>query len=692
MKVYDTDKIRNVAFVGHGDSGKTSLVAALLYAADATDTLGSVDEGSSITDFDEEEIQRKVSMSLAVAHADWKDHKFNMIDAPGYTNFIGEAFAALHAADTAAIVVHGVDGIGVQTERMWTDAEHEHAPVCFVVNHLDRDLADFDNVVASLRERFGRTVMPITLPVGKGADFAGVVSLITEKAYMYQEGSKESLEADIPADMAEAASAAREELLEIVAESTDELMNAFLENGTLSEKEFHDGLRAAMMSRTVFPVFAVSATKLIGVRRLLDSIIEFGPTPVDHPPFKVTLEDGSEVERLCAESEPLTAQVFKTYIDPFAGQISMLRVFSGKIQADQAAFNANTETQEKLAGLSAPMGKNGEKVSMLHAGDIGFVTKLKSTGTNDTIVADKNSKAMLEPIPFPKPVIAYAVVAETEEDKVAAALQKLVQEDPTLEITRDRRTHELMLGGLGIDHLRTVMDKMEHRYKAKAQLQTPKIPYLETITKEASSSYRHKKQTGGAGQFAEVHMRIEPQPRGKGFEFESQIVGGAISRNFWPSVEKGVRQVLENGAVAGFPTVDVKAVIYDGKEHPVDSKDVAFQVAGRQVFKECVKKAGPVILEPIMKVTVNCPDECMGDILGDLSRRRGKVQGSDSVAGRSIVRALVPMAEVLEYSSTLKSLTQDRGDYTMELSQYDRVPGEIQAELVAAHQPEDSED
>lgn len=692
MKVYPTEKIRNVAFVGHGDAGKTSLVSSLLFAAGSTDKLGAVDQGTTLTDFDPEEIERKVSMSTAVAFAEWHDHKLNLIDAPGYTNFIGEAAAALRAADIAAIVIHGVDGIGVQTEKMWADAEKLGMPVMFIVTQLDRERADFDKIVAALHERYGRTVMPVTLPIGTESQFKGIVSLISMKAYQPKAGTQFTEETDIPADMADLAQEAHEALLEMVTESDDDLMATFMEQGTISDQQFHDGLRAAMVARAVFPVFAVSATQMVGARRVLDAIVEFGPSPGDRPPVTVTLEDGSAQERRCEDSGPLTLQVFKTFIDPFAGQISLFKIYSGRVTADQSAWNASTGTGEKLSGLSCPHGKAGEKISDLHAGDLGFVTKLKNTRTGDTIVADKGQQALLPPIPFPKSVIAYAVHAGADDDKVAAALQKLAVEDPTLTLDRDRRSHELMLGGLGIDHLRSVMDKMKRRYNCTAQLQKPKIPYLETITKKASSSYRHKKQTGGAGQFAEVHMRIEPLPRGSGFIYDSEIVGGAISRNFWPSIEKGVKQMLENGVIAGFPLVDVRAVIFDGKEHPVDSKDVAFQVAGRQVFKKCVAEAGAVVLEPIMNITVSCPDECMGDILGDLSRRRGKVQGSDTAAGRSIVKALVPMAEVLEYASTLKSLTADRGSYDMELDHYERVPPEIQAALAAAHHPDESED
>ncbi len=692
MKVYSTDKLRNVAFVGHGDAGKTSLVAAMLYASGATEQFGSVDEGTAPTDFDPEEISRKVSMSCAAAFAEWRDHKVNMIDAPGYTNFIGEAAAALHAADAATIVVHGVDGPGVQTEKMWADAEKAGKPVAFVITQLDRDRASFDEVLSQLQQAYGRTVLPVTLPIGAGGALEGVASLITQKAYLPKEGARDVAEADLPGELTDTVAAAREALLEMVAESDDELMNAFLEEGTLTEDQFLAGLRAAMRARTVIPVFAAAAPRLVGVRTLLDALIDFAPSPADMPAVTITLADGGEEQRPVSDDAPLALQVFKTYIDPFAGQISLFKLFAGRITADQQAFNATTETAEKLAGLSCPRGKTGEKVAELHAGDIGFVVKLKNTRTGDTLVADKGHVAHLPPIPFPKPVIAYAVHAASDDDKVAAALQKLAMEDPTLSLDRDRRSHELMLGGLGIDHVRTVMDKLKNRFSLEASLQKPKIPYLETITRKSSSSYRHKKQTGGAGQFAEVHMRVEPLPRGGGFDYSSEIVGGAISRNFWPSIEKGVRQVMESGVIAGYPMVDIKAVIFDGKEHPVDSKDVAFQIAGRQVFKKCVMEAGPVILEPIMKLVVTCPDDCLGDILGDLSRRRGKVQGSDSAGGKTVVRALVPMAEVLEYSATLKSLTQDRGSYTMELDHYDRVPAEIQAELIAQHQPEESED
>lgn len=691
MKVYDSAHVRNVALVGHGAAGKTTLASSMLFAAKGIDKQA---DGQAMLDFDPEEIERKTSMALAVAFAEYRDTKINLLDAPGFTSFAGEASAALRAADMAAIVVHGVDGIGVQTERMFEEAERDHLPVCFVVAQIDRERAEFSKIVAELTEAYGRKVQPISLPLGQGQANQGVACLISLKAFKSKAGAAEAVIEDLPADIEDEAAAAREALLEMVAESDEELMNAFLENGTLDDGQFLSGLKTAINTRAVFPVFAVSAATMAGVQPLLEALVAVAPTPNDRPAPLVKLEEGKEIERPCDAGGPFTAQVFKTYIDPFAGRISLLRVYSGTLTSDMPAFNATTSQPEKLATLSAPRGKAGEKISELKAGDIGFVLKLKETHTGDTLVTDKSQAVQLSPIPFPRPVIAYAVHGEGkgDDEKIGEALKKLAEEDPTIRLDRDKRTHELMLSGQGADHVKIVVDKVAKRFGVKPQLEKPKVPYLETITKSSSTMYRHKKQTGGAGQFAEVHMRIEPLPRGAGFEYASEIFGGSISRNFWPSIEKGVKSVMEAGAVAGYPMVDVKAIIFDGKEHPVDSKDIAFQVAGREVFKKAIADAGPVVLEPIMKVVVTVPDEYMGDILGDLTRRRGKVQGSDNASGRTRVRALVPMAEMLEYSATLKSLTSDRGSYTMELDHYERVPGEIQVKLVAEFKPQEAED
>ncbi len=694
MKVYDAASIRNIAFVGHGGSGKTSLVSALLFASRAADKLGSVAEGTTLTDFDPDEIDRKVSMATAVAFAEHQDTKLNLVDAPGFASFVGEAYAALRAGDSTAVVVHALDGIGVQTEKMFEETERDGLPVLFIVSQFDRERADFAKSLHELAESFGRKVLPLALPIGEGPKFEGVVCLVSGKAYLAKPGSPEAVIGEPPADMKSAVAEAQEKLIEMVAESDEELMTAFLENGALDEEQFARGLRSAVASRSLFPVLFASGATLAGVHHVLDRLAEVPPSPLDRPPIKVRTEAGQEEERQPDPAAPLLAQVFKTYIDPFAGRISLLRVFAGAVTADMGAWNATTLQPEKLAGLACPRGKAGEKVGELRAGDIGLVAKLKETHTGDTIVADKSQTAQIVPISFPRPVIAYAVHGEGkgDDEKIGEALRKLAEEDPTIRLERDARSHELMLSGQGADHVKVVVDKAAKRFGVKAALQKPKIPYLETITKSSSTMYRHKKQTGGAGQFAEVHMRVEPLSRGAGFEYDSEVFGGAISRNFWPSIEKGVKSVMEQGVIAGYPMVDLKAVIFDGKEHPVDSKDIAFQIAGREVFKKAVQEAGAVVLEPIMRVTVTVPDEYMGDILGDLTRRRGKVQGSDNAGGKSRVRALVPMAEMLEYSATLKSVTSDRGSYTMELDHYEKVPADVQAKLMAEFKPQQPEE
>ncbi len=693
MKVHDTTTIRNVALVGHSSAGKTTLAAAMLYAAGATESLGSVTEGTAATDFDEDEIERKLSMSLAAAFAEWRDHKVNLIDSPGHSSFVGDSAAALRAADAALIVVDAVDGIGVQTERMWDEAARLSLPVMFAVAQIDKDRANAGKVVSALIERFGRQVVPISVPFTEGGA-SGIVRLVSGRAQVPKSGSPDVDTVDVPAAVADEVKASQEKLFDLVAESDDSLMEAFMEQGSLDETQLKGGLCKAIASRTLYPVFSVSGTSLAGVHGLLDAFVDYAPTPADRPRLTGKRDDGEEVEVTTKTDLPLVAQVVKTYIDPFAGRISLLRVFCGGFTSEQTVWNASTGSSEKMSNLQGPRGKQGERLSEAKAGDVVSVTKLKETQTGHTLVADKQHALTLPEIPFPKPVIAYAVKAEGSgnEEKVSAALHKLAEEDATLQMERDPRSHELMLKGLGASHVKMMLDRMKKRYGVAATLEKPKVPYLETITKKAQASYRHKKQSGGAGQFAEVHMRIEPLARGAGFEYDSEIFGGSISRNFWPSIEKGIKQVMSSGANAGYPMVDIKAVIYDGKEHPVDSKDIAFQIAGRNVFREAVQAAGPVVLEPIMKVVVTCPEESMGDVLGDLNKRRGRVLGSTGESGRATIEAEVPMAEMLEYSATLRSVTSGAGSYTMELDHYGRVPADVQKKLREEFKPQESED
>jgi elongation factor G len=686
MKVHDSSEIRNVAVLGHGDAGKTSLVSALLYGAKAVNRLGSVPEGTTTTDFEEEEIERKISLSAGLAHLEHEGCRINLIDTPGYGNFIGDSFAGARVADTLLVVVHGVDGPGVQTERAWKLAESSQTPVMFAINILDRERADFDARVETLKEAFDRRVTPLQMPAGKEGDLSGVVDLVSLKLYQPKEGSPDCETSDLPEDLAEKAGPMREALVEMVAESDEELMELFFAEGTLNPEQLTQGLAKAVRDRALFPVVATAATRMVGAHPLLALLSSVVPSPADRPPAKGTDGDGNEAERPCSSDAPFSALVFKTIADPFAGRITLFRVLSGKARTDTTVFNSTRNESERLTGLALSQGKSFEKVPELKAGDIGALSKLKATQTGDTL-CDKSSPITYPTIEFPQPAISFAVSPKSkgDEEKISISLNRLTEEDPVLRVERDAQTGELLVYGLGFEHVRVAVDKMAKRFGVDANLKQPKVPYRETITKTSQSMYRHKKQTGGAGQFAEVHMRIEPLPSGGGFEYESEIFGGSISRGYWPSIEKGVKQILTQGVIAGYPVVDVKAVIFDGKEHSVDSKDIAFQIAGREVFKLCVKDARPVILEPIMTVTISVPEECMGDVMGDLSGRRGKVQGMDAVSGRQVIQAQVPMADMLEYSSTLKSITSDRGSFEMSLDHYAPVPAQIQQKLSEEH-------
>jgi elongation factor G len=687
MKVYGTDDIRNVGVIGHGDTGKTSLVSSLLFSAGAVNRFGKVDDGTTITDFDEEEISRKTSISSALCYLEWDKKKFNVLDTPGYANFIADARAAMRVCDGALLCVHGVAGVQVQTEKTWKYAQENDAAVMFVVNLLDRERASFERTVEQIQERFSRAAVPIQIPIGSEHDFKGVVDLVRQRAFTWPgDESGKVEEADIPADVAEAAAAARQTLTEAVAETDDALMEVFFDKGELSREQLEAGLRKAVVARKLFPILCAAGARNVGAQPLLTAMATYLPSPAERGPYPgKNPVSGAEASREGKEIEPPSAFVFKTIADPYSGRISLFRVYSGTLKPDQTLMNAERGAAEKLGQISLMQGKTPASVPELHAGDIGAVAKLKDTRTGDTL-ADKDHPIAYEPVHFPTPAISFAIEPKTkgDEEKISNVLQRLCEEDPVLKFGRDSMTHELLLSGTGLEHVKVAVDRMKKKFGVEVSLKQPKVPYRETIRAKSESMYRHKKQTGGAGQFAEVHLRVEPLPRGGGFEFASEVFGGAISRNFWPSIEKGVRSVMERGVVAGYPVVDVKAIITDGKEHPVDSKDIAFQVAGREVFKLAVAQARPVVLEPIMAVEVTAPEECMGDIMGDLSSRRGKVQGMEAEGHTQIIKSLVPLAEMLEYAPTLKSMTSDRGSFTMELDHYSEVPAHIQEKLIAA--------
>jgi elongation factor G len=686
MKTYEAENIRNIGVVGHGDSGKTSLVSAFLFDSGTVNRLGSVDEGTTITDFDDEEIARKISLQSALAFCEFDKKKINMIDTPGYANFIMEARASLRVLDAGLVVVCAVSGVEVQTEDVWGFLDEFTLPRIIVINKLDRERASFERTREDLAKTFGREAVAIQIPIGAEKDFAGVVDLVQMKAFVYEaDGSGKFKMQEIPDSLQEQAQAERRKLTEMVAEMDDALLERYLEEEKLSQEDLLKGLAKGVRARKLFPIVCASATKNIGIHRVLSGVSDFLPSPLDMPPQKgINPKDKTETERKCAKDAPYSALVFKTIADPYAGKISLFRVYSGRIQSDSTVHNATKDCHERFGSISVLQGKTPTGVPECVAGDIASISKLKETTTGDTLAA-KESPILYTHIEYPEPAITFAIEpkAKGDEDKISQSLQRLAEEDPTLRFGRDAQTRELLLSGTGETHVEVVVSKLKKKFGVDVNVKPPKIPYRETITKTVATMYRHKKQTGGAGQFAEVHLRVEPLPRGADFEYASEVFGGAISSSFIPSIEKGIRQVMESGVVAGYPVVDVKAVVFDGKEHPVDSKDIAFQIAGREVFKKAVLEANPILLEPIMNVEVYAPEEFMGDIMGDLNSRRGRVQGMKQKAKYQGVVAQVPMAEMLSYAPTLKSITGGRGYFHMELSHYEAVPAHIAEKIVA---------
>jgi len=687
MKAYDTADIRNVALVGHGGSGKTSLASAFLWVSGAVNRLGKVDDGTAITDFDDEEVARKISLQAALAHLDWKGKKVNLIDTPGYGAFLADAKAALAVADTALLLVEGVAGVQVVTARVFGYAEERSLPVIFAVNKLDRERASFERCLEEIQGRFGRAAVPLQLPVGREHDFHGVIDLLTLKLHRYGTDDKGAVGVEeIPADLQEAAGQARAALTEMIAESDEALMERFFEAGELTPEQLTAGLVGAVAKRKVFPVLCSAATRLTGARSLLDALVLLAPEPGwrgeargAHP------DDGSEIGIPVDPAAPTSLFVFKTIADPFAGRISLFRVCSGTVRGDSSVVNVRTGAAERLGHPSFMQGKQIEAAAELRAGDLGVVTKLKDTQTNDTL-ADPARRIRYAPIEFPAPSIAYAVEPKSkgDEDKISTALARLIEEDPVLKVGRDPRTHELLVSGTSDVHVEVAVTKMKKKFGVEAVLHPPKVAYLETITRRVENvEGKHKKQTGGRGQFAVCVIHLEPLERGSGFKFVDKIFGGSIPQNYRPAVEKGVAETAARGVLAGCPVVDFQVTLVDGKYHDVDSSEMAFKIAGSLAFKEAVRAARPVLLEPIMHVEITAPEEYMGEIMGNLSSRRGKPQGMESHGSDQVIKAEVPMSEMLTYASTLKSITSDRGSYQMEFHHYEQAPAQVQEHLVA---------
>lgn len=685
MHVERSSQIRNIAVVGHNQTGKTSLVAALLHTSGVTNRLLSVDDGNTLTDFDHEEIERKISIGASVAFAPWRDHKINLVDCPGYGIFFSETASAMRATDLALVVLDGVAGIEVMTERVWQETSEIAQPTWFHVNKMDRDRADFELVVAALGERFDRAVVPLELPIGAEAGFSGVVDLISRRAIGYARGGDgKGVESAIPSGMVAAVEAARARLVEQVAESDDALLEHFFEEGTLEDTQLLAGLAAAVAARKLFPVTCGDAAHQVGTSALLDRIVALAPDPLARGSFPAVAIDGSPTSVAVRADGPAAALVFKTLSDPFSGKISILRVVTGSIASDASLVNTQREDAERLGHVLHLQGKQGSPTPSLLAGDIAGVAKLKVTQTGDSL-CDKSTPVHLSWIELRPPAMSFAIEPKTkgDEDKIGDAIHRLVEEDPSLSSGRDAQTGELLLSGTGQLHVEIAVAKMKFRSKIEVVLHQPKVPYRETIKRPADGHGRHKKQSGGRGQFADCKIRIEPLPRGGDFEFVDEIFGGAIPQGFRPAVEKGIQESRQRGWLAGYPVVDFRVRLLDGQYHDVDSSEMAFKIAGSLGFKDAMAKAGPTLLEPIMKVVVTAPEEYTGDIMGDLSQRRGRPSGMDTKSGQTIVEALVPLAEMLSYAPALRSMTQGRASFVMESVGFEEVPKLVQDKLVA---------
>ena len=712
MKPYQGSEIRNVAVTGHSHSGKTTLVAALLYAAKTTPKQGRIEDGSAVTAYDEEEVSRRMTMQNAVAFAEWSGVKVNLIDTPGFHMFVHEARSAMLPVEATLVVINTPNGPETVTGTVWKYAEEFNLPRVVVLNQMDhpRAAATYDPAIEALRERYGRSVIPVQLPIVDGKGFEGVVDLVTMQAFFYTPyGDGSGKIREIPDGMQDAAKAAHEALVELVAEGKDELMEEFFAEGTIPEQHLITALHEAIREDRIFPVLFASGLTNVGTDHLLDFLKVYAPAPIERVPVaaRAMLQavangqaSASEsvqeiVMRTVSDSEPVALYAFKTMTDPFAGRITFFKVFSGVMKNDATFTNYTRRTQEKFAHLSIMQGHTAVPVPELHAGDLGAVAKLKDTLTGDTL-GDKGQDIFFEPVTLPEAAMTYAIEPKTraDEDKLAPAVHKLMEEDLLVRFFRDPQTHEFLIAGAGQPHIEAIVSRLRRRYHTEVTLKAPKVPYRETIRGRADAQGRHKKQTGGHGQFGDCKIRIEPLQRGSGFEFINDIFGGAIPRNFIPAVEKGIQESAVRGYLAGYPVVDFRVTLYDGSYHEVDSNELSFKMAGRIAFRKCMEQAKPTLLEPIMRVEIEAPEECAGTLMGDLNQRRGRVQGMDSRASSTVVRAEVPMAEMLTYGQSLTAMTQGRGSFHMEMDHYDFVPQQIAEKVIAnaKHPAQDEEE
>jgi elongation factor G len=706
MKTYQGSEIRNVAVVGHAHSGKTTLVAALLHAAKMTPTQGRVEDGTAVTAYDEEEVARGATMQNAVAFAEWQGVKINLIDTPGFHMFTHEARAALLPVESAIVLVNAQHGIEPVTERVWRYADEAGIPRIVVINQMDHPKAGggggLSALIDDLVDRWGRNCVPVQLPISDAQGFHGVVDLVTMQAFYYTAGGdgRGKVTGEIPASVAADAKTRHEALVELVAEGKDELMEEYFEKGTIPEEHLIAALHEAIRDDRIFPVLFTSGLANMALDHLLDFIKAYTPSPVERAPMPIrtpTIETEAEASaptRKIADSEPLAMMVFKTMSDPFSGRISFFKVISGVVKNDATVENYTRRGQERLAHLSVMQGRKAIDVPELHAGDIGAVAKLRETLTGDTL-GQKGAEIQIDLQPLPEPAMTYAIEPKSraDEDKLAPAIHKLMEEDLLIKFFRDPQTNEFLIAGAGQPHIEAIVSRLKKRYHAEVTLKAPKVPYRETIRVTVEAPGRHKKQTGGHGQFGDCKIRMEPMPRGAGFEFASEVFGGAIPRNFIPAIEKGIVESAARGYLAGYPVVDFRAVVYDGSYHDVDSNEMSFKMAGRLAFRKAMETAKPCLLEPIMKVEIESPDEFAGTLMGDLSSRRGRVQGTDSKGRTTIINAQVPMSEMLTYGTLLTSMTQGKGSYRMEMDHYDIVPQLVADKILAnAKRPVEEEE
>ena len=688
MKKYDPNRLRNIALIGHGKSGKTSLAEAMLFDGGSTDRLGRVDDGTAVMDFEPEEIKRSLSISSSFNHLDWEKHKINIVDTPGDANFVIDTKNSLQAVDGAVVVVDAISGVEVTTEKVWDYANQFNLPRIFFVSKMDRERANYAQTLTDIQKTLTPKAISLNLPIGAEDSLAGVVDLLSQKAF-YSDGNQSGkfTEKEIPADLKEEAKGAREKLVEMIAEADDALLEKYLEGQELSPEELAQGLKKGVLNKSLFPVLCGTGLRNIGIPQLLDAVIQCLPSPEDRGPVKgANSATQAEEIRKPEEKEPFSAFVFKTLADPYAGKLTIFRIWSGVLQADSTIFNANKQVKERFGQILQLEGKAQKPIEAAGTGDIVAVAKLRETTTWDSLCDEK--KPIIYPsMALPIPPVSFAVEPKSkgDEEKITSSLARLIEEDPTIKLVRDEQTKELVLYGMGQVHMEVTVEKLKRKFGVDVNLRTPKIPYKETIKSTKSGIiYRHKKQSGGRGQFAEVHFEMSPLPRGTGFQFQNALVGMNVPRNFVPAVEKGVAEAMHSGVLAGYPVVDVKVKFYDGKSHEVDSSEIAFKIASAMAFKKGVLETNPVLLEPIMNVEVVVPDEYMGDVIGDLNSRRGRVLGVEPRPKGQVIKVQVPLAEVLKYAPDLTSMTSGRGSFTMELSHYEEVPAHQTEKIVAA--------